>query len=224
LQTSSLVVHDGSARLDLRPPPEHGIYDYRLVPPGWWPATLKAGDFISETGEDARTMVRVLPYDDYSGLSDDEVTFPLVYSEVLRYYHLLCPAMSERLDLSDPTLWTTPSAAHYLLEVTAPELWATPLSMPRTRDLSAPRRALLQRFCRLVTARPAAGSTPSPSGPTPAGGTGGAGPASAPAATVRERPGRRDSTGASDGAAPFEAPTPDALSDVPAPPLRRPPR
>lgn len=236
LQTTSLVVQDGFARLDVRPPPEHGIYDYRLVPPGWWPAIVKPGDFVSETGEDARTMVRVLPYDDYSRLSDDEVNFPLVYSEVLRYYQLLCPAMGERLDLSDPTLWTTPSAAHYLLKVTAPELWATPLSMPRTRDLSAPRRALLQRFCRLVTERSAAGSKPAPPGPPASSSRTDGTAASSAATTAVQGPEGGDrraaavavpdngAAAAAAAAGPLDAPRPAGVANLPPPPLRRPPR
>ncbi len=38
--------------------------------------------------------IRALPLDDYSGLPDADVTYAKVYDEVLRYYHLIHPAMS----------------------------------------------------------------------------------------------------------------------------------
>ncbi len=150
LTSETVSVTDGEIRLPLRPPPSPGVYDYRFVPPGWWPATLTSSGFVEETGEDARSMVRVFPAHDYDGLSDEEVTFRLVYDEVLRYYRLVYPAMSQHLDLSDATLWRTPAAARYLTRVIDLSLWATPLAMPRSRDLPGSRRRLLQRFCRLV--------------------------------------------------------------------------
>jgi hypothetical protein len=92
--------------------------------------------------------VRVLPADDFDRLADDELTFPLIYQEVLRYYHLLHPVMSRRLDLSDEKVVTL--AASTLLGRTDPNGWSGARYMPRTRDLSAGKRRLLERWCRKV--------------------------------------------------------------------------
>jgi hypothetical protein len=168
LGSQTVSVSGGLLQFPLRPPTELGVYDYRFLPPGWWPVEVKPPDFLGECGEEFRTMVRVLPYDDYSDLADQHVTFEFIYAEVLRSYKLIYPAMSEHLDLADPTLWTTPSAAHYLSRVIQPELWHTPMAMPRSRDLSATRRRLLERFCRLVidgSSSPAPAETAAPSPP-----------------------------------------------------------
>jgi hypothetical protein len=101
-----------------------------------------------DTARDSYISVRVLPTDDYGHLGDDEVTFPLVYQEVLRYYHLLHPAMSRLLDLSDERAVT--AAAETLLRRTEPGNWQHSRYMPRTRDLSAGKRRLLERWCRKV--------------------------------------------------------------------------
>ncbi|MGA2208754.1 MAG: hypothetical protein ABSH30_03870 [Acidimicrobiales bacterium] len=165
LGSQTVSVSGGFLLFPLRPPTELGVYDYRFLPPGWWPVEVKPPDFMGECGEEFRTMVRVLPYDDYRDLPDQHVTFEFVYGEVLRAYKLIYPAMSEHLDLADSTLWTTPSAAHYLSKVIQPELWHTPMAMPRSRDLSATRRQLLERFCRLVID---GGAAPGAGGPAPA--------------------------------------------------------
>jgi hypothetical protein len=94
----------------------------------------------------------VLPYDDYSKYAPADVTFDLIYNEIFRYYSLILPAMSERLDLTDPNVWTSPTAANYVLRMTDERLWADYNYMPRTRDLSTYRRALLRQFCANVLA------------------------------------------------------------------------
>jgi hypothetical protein len=102
-----------------------------------------------DTARDSYVGVRVLPEDDYGHLEEDEVDFSLVYREVLRYYHLLHPAMSRRLDLSDEQLVSASAAA--LLSRTDPDIWRRARYMPRTRDLSAGKRRLLERWCQKVT-------------------------------------------------------------------------
>jgi len=101
-----------------------------------------------DTARDPYISVRVLPTDDYEHRRDDEITFGLVYQEVLRYYHLLHPAMSRRLDLSDEGAVT--AAAATLLRRTEPDNWHHAHYMPRTRDLSAGKRRLLERWCQQV--------------------------------------------------------------------------
>lgn len=143
---------DGVCTFPLVPLAGPGLKLFRFVPDGQFPAEV-AGDTLATTlFEESFSTLRVLPYDDYSQLRDDELTFDVIYREVFRYYALIFPAMNRRLDMSDPTLWETPSAARYLLRVTDPGLWETPVYMPRTRDLSAARRLLLERFCHKVLA------------------------------------------------------------------------
>jgi hypothetical protein len=101
-----------------------------------------------DTARDTYISVRVLPTDDYGHLEDDQLTFPLIYREVLRYYHLLHPAMSQKLDLGDEQVVT--AAAEGLLRRTDPGNWHRARYMPRTRDLSAGKRRLLERWCRKV--------------------------------------------------------------------------
>ena len=96
--------------------------------------------------------LRVLPYDDYSAVADADLTFPFIYEEIFRYYYLILPAMSERLDMSDPTVWQSPTAARYVLRMIDERLWSYYNYMPRTRDLSTYRRQLLRRFCNKVLA------------------------------------------------------------------------
>jgi hypothetical protein len=101
-----------------------------------------------DTARDPYISVRVLPTDDYGHIEDGELTFQLVYREVLRYYQLLHPAMSQMLDLSDEQAVT--AAAEALLRRTEPGNWQRARYMPRTRDLSAGKRRLLERWCRKV--------------------------------------------------------------------------
>jgi hypothetical protein len=98
---------------------------------------------------DAYANIRVLPNDQYDHVPDEELTHGLVYEEVLRYYHLLHPAMSRVVDLSDAAQWTPPRAAA-LLERIDPAARERYGYMPRTRDLSDGKRRLLERWCRKI--------------------------------------------------------------------------
>jgi hypothetical protein len=125
----------------------------RAVNPGCTVIRLARGPGTRplDTARDPYISVRVLPADDYRHLGDDEITFAFVYREVLRYYHLLHPAMSRVLDLSDESAVTGAAADGSLLGRTNPERWSRAGYMPRTRDLSAGKRRLLERWCRKVT-------------------------------------------------------------------------
>jgi hypothetical protein len=167
LTGETVVAPSSQFEFSLRPPTAPGIYTYRFVPPGWWPQTLTGQLFPIAAADDCRTIVRVLPFDDYQQLADDEVTFAFIYAEVLRYYNLIYPAMSQEISLSDPSLWSLPASVQYLNRVLDPGLWSTPLAMPRSRDLPGARRKLLQRYCRLVLERSAGngrGAAPADSG------------------------------------------------------------
>jgi hypothetical protein len=90
----------------------------------------------------------VLPKDDYSSISDGDLTFAFVYQEVLRYYHLTYPAMSKVFLLNDEATVTSQAAA--ILHVIAKDSWPRYGYMPRTRELSDGKRTLLERWCRKV--------------------------------------------------------------------------
>jgi hypothetical protein len=63
---------------------------------------------------------------------------------------LLLPAMNKRLDMSDASIFSHPTAAHYVLRMIDLAMWSSYDYMPRTRDLSSARRALLRRYCEKV--------------------------------------------------------------------------
>ena len=99
------------------------------------------------------TFLRVLPHDgEAAAIPDSQLDYPTIYRKVLRYYALILPAMSKRLDMSQSSVWVSPTAVRYLLRTTDINMWEHWAYMPRTRDLSATRRTLLHRFCHKVLA------------------------------------------------------------------------
>ena len=58
--------------------------------------------------------------------------------------------MNKRLDMSDASIFSHPTAAHYVLRMIDVSMWSSYDYMPRTRDLSSYRRDLLRRFCEKV--------------------------------------------------------------------------
>ncbi len=95
--------------------------------------------------------VRVLPADDFSAVPDNQLTFAFIYENVLKYYHLLHPAM----DVAVPGFDLSVQAQ---VELRADRIrtrirdtpWDDPQYMPRTRELSAGKAALLVRWCNLI--------------------------------------------------------------------------
>jgi hypothetical protein len=152
LQSETITVEGGTGRYRLTPEQSSGLRLYRLVPPLNFPQDIAADTLANMAFQEFYAELRVLPYDDYSEVSDAALSFDMIYKEIFRYYALILPAMSERLDLSDPTVWQSPSAARYVLRMIDDNLWAYYNYMPRTRDLSKYRRALLRRWCNKVLA------------------------------------------------------------------------
>jgi hypothetical protein len=144
-ETLTITGEKGSHRL--RPADGSGMRTFRFVPPGLWPQPIDAVTFADLQFQEFFVDVRVLPYDDYSAVRPDQLTWERIYEEVFRYYYLILPAMSEYLDLKDPSIWQTPTSARYVMRMTDPKLWGYYNYMPRTRDLSKYRRDLLWRFC-----------------------------------------------------------------------------
>jgi hypothetical protein len=105
--------------------------------------------------------LRILPNDeDFSGyyvdpnaaapVGNDQLTFDVIYQKVLRTYYLLYPIMSLVFPLnSEPDV---ARHARAILRLTDPKQWMSSGYMPRTRDMSASRRTLLQAWCRKVLA------------------------------------------------------------------------
>jgi hypothetical protein len=151
LSTEMIAVAGGQSTYRLRPAGP-GLRLFRLVPQGLWPQTIDPMTLANLEFQEYFVEVRVLPYDDYSKITKDQLTWELIYAEIFRYYHLILPAMSKRLDMSDPTVWQTPTAARYVMRMTDRDLWGYYNYMPRTRDLSKYRRELLWRFCLEVLA------------------------------------------------------------------------
>lgn len=92
--------------------------------------------------------VRVLPRDDFSGLPDSGLTFSFVYENVLRYYHVLFPAMTRFLNLSSEPAMR--ASAQFVLDRIDKSLFETSQFMPVSRDMSAGKRELLRRWCQGV--------------------------------------------------------------------------
>jgi hypothetical protein len=125
--------------------------------------------------------LRILPNDrDYAQyyvpgsnppVGNDQLTFDVVYAEVLRNYYLLYPAMSKRVPLNDPSYWADPEMAMRLYQRTQLSWWNRVEYMPRTRDLSNTRRTLLQAWTLKFFQLPGTGmstSTAAPGAPDPA--------------------------------------------------------
>jgi hypothetical protein len=84
-------------------------------------------------------------------VGNSQLTFDVVYQKVLRTYYLLYPVMNF-LPLNSEA--AVAGSASSILRFTDPALWMSSQYMPRTRDMSASRRTLLQAWCRKVLAVP----------------------------------------------------------------------
>lgn len=150
LKTDIVTAKKGRVVYPLAPMNGPGLRVFRIVPQNNWPQNIQADVFSNQQAMEYYVDCRVLPFDDYSQVTDEQLTFDVIYKEIFQYYHLILPAMSLRLDMSDPNVFDTPTAAHYVLRMIKRSLWGTYNYMPRTRDLSKYRRELLRRFCHKV--------------------------------------------------------------------------
>jgi hypothetical protein len=123
-----------------------GIRLYRFVPAGHWPDVLTPQGLAWGLTDEYFTTQRVLPYEDFREVPDDALTFDFIYQRIFRNYYLLLPAMNKRLDMSDASIFSHPTAAHYVLRMIDLAMWGSYDYMPRTRDLSSARRELLRRY------------------------------------------------------------------------------
>lgn len=105
------------------------------------------------------TNIRILPKDDYSRLTVEELKADdsfetIIYPEVLRYYYLLYPVMDNHLKLCDKSAILNnieDFAEAMALDAEYPhefhEEWEKACYMPRTREMSEGKRQLLKRWC-----------------------------------------------------------------------------
>jgi hypothetical protein len=118
--------------------------------------------------------VRTLPFDGELERStpDSALTFPFVYETILRVYDALNPVMARTTNPPinkplDQRAWMI-KMANAIRAVIAKDAFEKPFHMPITRDMSAGRRRLLERWCDLVL------SGKAPEGATAFGAAGGA--------------------------------------------------
>ena len=93
-------------------------------------------------------------------VGNDQLTFDVVFANVLRTYYLLYPIMNMRFALNSET--AVAAHADAILTRSDPSLWMSTQYMPRTRDMSNSRRTLLQAWCRKVIASAPAKADSSP--------------------------------------------------------------
>ena len=102
---------------------------------------------------------RVLPFDDYSDVPDEQVTWQFVYNEVFSYYAIMYPVMSLIIPWGPSDTPHDPDRvvqfASLIRQAVDESRVGTALAMPITRELSAGKRALVQRWCDLQLAEPA---------------------------------------------------------------------
>jgi hypothetical protein len=84
-------------------------------------------------------------------VGNDQLTFDVVYAKVLRTYYLLFPAMNKYIALNSEQ--AVAASAQGILALTDVSKWMSTSYMPRTRDMSASRKQLLQAWCRKVVAQ-----------------------------------------------------------------------
>jgi hypothetical protein len=91
---------------------------------------------------------RAFAEDNYDHIQDAELNFPLIYQEVLRYYHVVYPAMTRHFSLADEG--DVIANADGIRGVMAPAMHDKWAYMPRTREMSAGKRKLLFRWLDIV--------------------------------------------------------------------------
>ena len=125
-----------------------GCFKLRFIPPGM---TLPAGQ--PAFAVEYYTNIRVLPLDDYAHVPDEDLTFRFIFDEVLSYYSILYPVMSTIIPWGPDNTPHDPDRVAQFAALMSQAVDAsrldTALQMPITRELSAGKRALLQRWCAL---------------------------------------------------------------------------
>jgi hypothetical protein len=96
-----------------------------------------------------------MPDDDYSSVPEStRLTWEFVYHNVLRYYHLIFPVMSEVIPFNNREAVTKAARQGALTAATDPARWHSTGYMPPTRDLSTGKRKLLVEWAAAVSKDP----------------------------------------------------------------------
>jgi hypothetical protein len=100
------------------------------------------------------STIRILPVDDYSSYTDEQINnWPFMFEHVFCYFSLLYPIMSTLLPWGPDNAPNNPGQvkefAANIVSFTNPASWNSTLYMPITRELSAGKRALLVRWANL---------------------------------------------------------------------------
>ncbi|HWM93397.1 MAG TPA: hypothetical protein VN493_21730 [Thermoanaerobaculia bacterium] len=82
-------------------------------------------------------------------VGNDQLTFDVVYQNVLRTYYLLYPVMKKFVVLNDESSVSKNASSILQAIDPAPANWMSSNYMPRTRDMSSTRRLLLSAWCRM---------------------------------------------------------------------------
>ncbi len=145
------VGSDGAARFDLQAE-KAGIVSYVFLPfPAGAPAPTPSAR-LSPLAH-AYLNVRTLPFDDdlARNTPDEALRWSFVYEQILRVYDIINPVMARTeigLPLDDRE--RIMEAAATIKQLIAEDNFESASHMPVTRDMSAGRRKLLERWCQLV--------------------------------------------------------------------------
>ena len=126
-----------------------GCFKLRFLPEGIAAEPSTSPNFAVEFF----ASFRAFPHHDYSGLPDEEITWPFVYEHVFAYYSILYPIMGSIIPWGPSNAPSDPDRvgqfASLIRQAVDASRLDTALQMPITRELSAGKRALVQRWCDL---------------------------------------------------------------------------
>jgi hypothetical protein len=156
IPTSITIPGGGQAKLTIQPHAP-GCYKIRFIPPGATKHNIPSSGCPEATPDftiEFYSNYRVLPTDDYSSYTDEQINnWPFMFEHVFGYYALFYPVMSTIIP------WGPKNApedeervrefAALMKYVVDEKLLKSPLAMPITRELSAGKRKLIQRWCDL---------------------------------------------------------------------------
>jgi len=143
-----LTVTGGEATLQYQPVQSGCCYVFFYPFTGTTPPTAPDNGFA--TPADFFAAIRVLPFDDQleQTTPDSQLSFSFIYNRVLSTYDLIYPVMSLVRNLHDKNV--VAAMADQLRFAISLDGFQSTLYMPITRELSAGKRKLLQRYVNLL--------------------------------------------------------------------------
>jgi len=152
-----LNVKNGAATLEFRPLQSGICYPF-FFPFVGTPPTPPATGFGSPA--DFFAVIRTLPFDNAleKNTPDNKLSFTFIYNQVLQTYDVIYPIMSLVRNLHDKNV--VDAMAEQLKFAISLDTFQSTLYMPITRELSAGKRKLLQRYVNLLPNVPPDPPTP----------------------------------------------------------------